>query len=276
MLPFLPSVNTRVQASTKGPAPSGSVLWPVASHSSWRHWGYIPASASLHCCSLCLEHSPPGYYVAGSLTSWGLCAVYTAVRSSWGYLIWQLAPARCSPVWPHSQLNFLQNTPVLQSSAFHVCASPAPKTQLLLSHSVVSDSFRAHELQHTRLPCLSQSLGVCSNSCPLSRWSHPTISPSVAPFSSYPPQSFPASECFPMSQLFAPGSQSIGASASAAGLPMNIQSWFPLGVTSLISLQSMGLSGVFSNTTVEKHQFFGTQPSLRSNSHIHTWPPEKP
>ena len=106
MLSFLPSVNTRVRASTKGPAPSGSVLWPVASHSSWRHWGYIPASASLHCCSLCLEHSPPGYCVAGSLTSWGLCAVYTALRSSWGHLIWQLAPAQCSPVWPHSQLNF--------------------------------------------------------------------------------------------------------------------------------------------------------------------------
>ena len=110
----------------------------------------------------------------------------------------------------------------------------------------------------------------CSNSCPLCQWCHPTISSSVAPFSSCP-QSFSASESFPMSQLFASGGQSIGTSASASVLPMNIQSWLPLGLTGLIFLLSKGLSRVFSSVTVWKHQFFSTQPSWRSNSHIHTW-----
>ena len=109
---------------------------------------------------------------------------------------------------------------------------------------------------------------------PLSRWCHPTISFSVVPFSSRF-QSFPASGSFQMSQLFASGSQSIGISASASVLQMNIQDWFPLGLTDWIFLQSKGLSRVFSNTTVQKHQFFGAQPSSQSNSHIHTWPLEK-
>ena len=113
--------------------------------------------------------------------------------------------------------------------------------------------------------------GACSNSCPSSWWCHPTISASVVPFSFCPP-SLPASESFPMSQFFASGGQSIGASASV--LPMNIQDWFPLGSTGLIPLQSKGLS-VFSNTTVQKHQFFGTLLFLWSNSHIHTWLLEK-
>ena len=113
------------------------------------------------------------------------------------------------------------------------------------------------------------------DSCWLSGWCHPTISSSVVPFSSRL-QSFPASGSFPMSQFFASGGQSIGASASASVLPMNIQDWFPLGLTGWISLQSKGLSSVFSNTTVQKHQFFGVQPSSQSNSHIHTWPLEKP
>ena len=116
---------------------------------------------------------------------------------------------------------------------------------------------------------------ACSNSCPLSWWYHPTISPSVIPFSSCP-QSFPASGSFPMSQFFASGSQRTGASALASFLPVNIQDWFPLGLTGWISLQSKGLSRVFSNTTVQKHQFFSTQPSSQSNFHIHTWPLEKP
>ena len=116
---------------------------------------------------------------------------------------------------------------------------------LLFSHSVVSDSLQAHRLQHTRLPCPSLSPRVCSNSCPLSRWCHPTISFSVAPFSSYP-QSLPASGSFPVSQLFTSVGQSIGVSASASVLLMNIHYWFPLGLTSLISLQSKGLSRVFS------------------------------
>ena len=143
------------------------------------------------------------------------------------------------------------------------------------SCSVVSDSLRSHGLQHTRLSCPSPAPGACSNSCPSSLWCHPTISSSVVPFSSCL-QSFPASGCFPVSQFFASGSQSTRVSASASVLPMNIQGWFPLGLTVLISLQSKGLSRVFSNTTVQKHQFFGAQLSLWSNSHIHTWPLEKP
>ena len=126
----------------------------------------------------------------------------------------------------------------------------------------------------TRLPCPSPSPRACSNSCPLSRWCHPTISSSVVPFSCL--QSFPASGSFPVSQLFTSGGQNIGVSASASVLPMNIQDWSPLGWTGRISLQSKGLSRVFSNTTVQKHQFFDAQLSSQSNSHIHTWPLEKP
>ena len=115
--------------------------------------------------------------------------------------------------------------------------------------------------QHARLPCSLPPPGVCSNSCPLSRWCHPTVSSSVVPFSSCL-QSFPASGSFQMSQLIASSGQSTGASASASVLPMNIQDWFPLGLTGLTSLQSKGLSRVFSNITVQKHQFFGAQLSL--------------
>ena len=144
-----------------------------------------------------------------------------------------------------------------------------------LSWSVVSNSLQPHELQHTRPPCPLPTPGVYSNSWPLSQWCHPTISSSVIPFSSCP-QSFPASGSFQMSQLFTSGGQSIGVSASASVLPKNIQGWSPLGWTGWISLQSKGLSRVFSNTTLQKHQFFSTQLSSQSNSHIHTWPLEKP
>ena len=137
----------------------------------------------------------------------------------------------------------------------------------------VSNCLWPHGLQHTRLPCPLLSPGVCSNSCPLSQWCHPTISSSVTPFSSCP-QSFPASESFPISWLFASGGQSIGASASTSVLPMNIQGWFPLELTGLI-LRSKGLSIVFSSTTVQKHQFFSAQLSSWFNSHIHTWLLEK-
>ena len=129
------------------------------------------------------------------------------------------------------------------------------------SCSFLNDSLRPHGLQHTRPPCPSTAHGVYSNSCPLSWWFHPTISSSVIPFSSHL-QSFPASRFFQMSQFFATGGQSIGVSASASVLPMNIQDWFPLGWTGWISLQFKGLSRVFSNTTVQKHQFFGAQLSL--------------
>ena len=124
-------------------------------------------------------------------------------------------------------------------------------------------------------PCPSPTPRACSNSCPLSRWCHPTISSSVIPFSSCL-QYFPASGSFPMNQFFASGGQSIGVSALASVLPTNIQDWFPLGWTVGISLRSKGLLRVFSNTIVQKHQFFGTQLSSQSNSHIHTWPLEKP
>ena len=128
------------------------------------------------------------------------------------------------------------------------------------SRSVMSDSLWPHELKHSRLPCPSPAPGSCSNPCPLSPWCHPTISSSVIPFSSCR-QSCPASWSFPVSPL-ASGGQGIGASASASVLPMNIQNWFPLGLTGLISLQSKGLSSIFSNSTVQKHQFFSTQLSL--------------
>ena len=133
------------------------------------------------------------------------------------------------------------------------------------SCSVVSDSLRPHGLQHTRLPCPSPTPGAYSNSCPSCRWCHPTTSFSVIPFSSCL-QSFPASGSFPMSWFFVSGGQSIGVSASASVLPMNTQDWFPLGWSGWISLQSKGLSRAFSNTTVPKHQFSGTQldPTLTS------------
>ena len=145
---------------------------------------------------------------------------------------------------------------------------------MLFSCLVMCDSLRSHGLQHARLPCLSPSSGVCSNSHPLSQWCHPTISSSVVPFSCL--QSFPASGSFAVSRLFPSSGWNIESSASASVLPMNIQEWFPLGFTGLIFLQSKGLSTIFSNTTVQKHQFFGAQPFLWSNCHIHTWLLEKP
>ena len=142
------------------------------------------------------------------------------------------------------------------------------------SRLVVSNSSRAHESQHTRPPCPSPTPGVHANSRPSSRWCHPAISSSVVPFSSCP-QSLPASKSFPMSQLFTWGGQSTGVSALVSFLPKKSQGcsseW-----TGWISLQSKGLSRVFSNTTVQKHQFFGTKLSSQSNCHIHTWPQEKP
>ena len=142
------------------------------------------------------------------------------------------------------------------------------------SRSVVSDSLRPHESQHARAPCPSPTPGVHPNSCPSSRWCHPAISSSIIPFSSCP-QSLPASESFPMSQLFAWGGQNIGVSALASFLPKNTQGWSPSEWTDWISLQSKGLSRVSSNTAAQKPQFFSAQPSLWSNSHTHTWLLEK-
>ena len=158
---------------------------------------------------------------------------------------------------------------------FHCRFYRSQFSSVQFSCSVVSDSLRPRESQHTRPPCPSTTPRVYSDSCPSSRWCHPAISPSVVPFSSCP-QSFPASGSFPMSQFFTSGGQSIAVSASTSVLPVNTQDRSPLGWTSWISLQSKGLSRVFSNTTVQKHQFFGAQLSSQSNSHIHTWPLEKP
>ena len=143
------------------------------------------------------------------------------------------------------------------------------------NRAVMFDSLWPHGPQHTRSSCPSPTPGVYSNSFPLSWWCHPTISSSVIPFSSCL-QCFPTSGSFQMSQFFASGGQSIGISASTSVLPMNNQEWFPLGWTGWVSLQPKGLSRVFSNTTVQKHQFFDTQHSLPSNSHVHTWLLEKP
>ena len=143
------------------------------------------------------------------------------------------------------------------------------------SRSVMSDSLWPHEPQQARPPCPSPTPGIHPNLCPSSRWCHPAISSSVVPFSSCP-QSLPASESFPMCQLFAWGSQRTGVSGLASFLPKNIQDCSPVEWTGWISLQSKGLSRVFSNTTVQRHQFFGAQLSSQSNSHIHTWPLEKP
>ena len=164
--------------------------------------------------------------------------------------------------WKWNCKNCLKNVSVQFSSVQSSC-------------SVVSDSFWPHELQHARAPCPSPTTGVYPNSCPSSQWCHPAISSSAIPFSSCP-QSFPASESFPMSQLFAWGGQIIGVSASASVLLMNTQDWSRLEWTGWIPLQSKGLSRIFSNTTVQKHQFFSAQPSSQSHSHIHTWPQEKP
>ena len=160
-------------------------------------------------------------------------------------------------------------------SSFWLYKKPFPFSSVQFNCSVVSKSWQPHGLQHARLPCPSPTPQACSNSCPSSQWCHPTISSSVIPFSSCL-QSFPASGAFQISQFFTSGGQSVGVSLSASVLKMNIQVWFPLGWTGWFSLQFKELSRVFSNTSVQKHQFFGAQLSLQSNSLIPTWLLEKP
>ena len=152
--------------------------------------------------------------------------------------------------------------------------SECPELSVQFSCSVVSNSVWPHGPQHARPPCPSSTPRVYSNSCPLGQWCHQTFSSSVVPFSHL--QSFSESGSFQMSQFFTSSGQSVSISASISVLSMNIQDWFPLGLTGWISLQSKGLSRVFSNTTVQKHQFFSTQLSLWSNSHKHTWLLGKP
>ena len=168
--------------------------------------------------------------------------------------------AMISPPWNHSHSSAVTKPPSRAAFNWELFeASGLSTTQF--SHSVVSSSLRPHGLRHTRPSCPPPTPRVYSNSCPLSWWCHQTISSSVVPFSSCL-HSFPASGSFPVNQLFASGGQSIGVSASASVLPVNIQDWFPLGWTGWISLLFKGLSRVFSNTTVQKHQFFGTQLSF--------------
>ena len=174
---------------------------------------------------------------------------------------------------PYQITNGIFHRTRTKSFTIHIETKKTPNSQVSqFSRSVMP---RLFESQHARPPCPSPTPGVHSDSCPSSQWCHPAISSSVVPFSSCP-QSLPASEPFPMSQLFAWGGQSTGVSALASFLPKNTQGWSPSECTGWISLQSKGLSRVFSNTTVQKHQSFGTQLSWQSNSHIHTWPLEKP
>ena len=195
-------------------------------------------------------------------------------------ILWVMPPNRlilCLPALNLSQHHSLSNEsallirwPKYWSFSFNISFS-----SVQFSHSVVSDSLRTHEAQHARPPCPSPTPGVHSDSHPSSQWCHPSISSSVIPLS-FCPQSLPAIESFPMSQLFAGGGQSTGVSALASFLPKKSQGWSPSEWTGWISMQSKGLSRVFSNTTVQKHRFFGTQLSSQSNSHIHTWLLEKP
>ena len=169
---------------------------------------------------------------------------------------------------PKTLIRRLNSTPVHRATF-----SASRISSVQFSHSVVSDSLQPHESQHARPPCPSPTPGDNSNPCPSSRWCHPTISSLVVPFSSWP-QSLPASGSFPISQHLAWGGQRTGVSASASVLPMNTRDW-SLGWTGWISLQSKGLSRVFSNTIVQKYQFFGAQLYAQADSHIHTWPLEK-
>ena len=211
---------------------------------------------------------------AGVLQSVGL----QRVGHDWASALnWVCIYQCCSPSSSHPPLPVCVHMSILY---LHLYFCSANNILVLIrfhqfSRSVVSNSFWPHEPQHARHPCPSPSPGVHPHPCPLCQWCHPTISSSAIPFSSCL-QSFPASGSFQMSQLFTSGGQSIGVSASTSVLPMNTQDWSPLGWTVWISLQSKGLSRVFSNTTLQKHQFFGAKLSSQSNSHIHTWPLEKP
>ena len=165
--------------------------------------------------------------------------------------------------------------PIIQSEVSHKEKHQNSISSVQLSHSVVSNSLGPHDSQHTRSPWPSPNPRVPSDSCPLSQWCHPAISSSVFPCSPCL-QSLPASESFQMSPIFTWGGQSTGGSALASFPPKKSQGWSPSEWTGWISLQSKGLSRVFSNTTAQKHQFFSAQPSSQSRSHIHTWPQEKP
>ena len=218
--------------------------------------------------------------------AWALSAVGTSISVLYTYLPSCLQTLRRQGYFLFTSLSFFtfyfyyihQQIQIQASNRHSTNSYQLSDWYLHFQFSSVTQScltLRHHELQHTRPPCPTPTPRAHPNSCPLSQWCHPTISSSVLPFSSHF-QSFPTSGSFQMSQLFAWGGQNIGVSASSSVLPMNIQNWSPLGWTGWISLQPKGLSRVFSNTTLQKQQFFSTQFSLWSNSHIHTWPQEKP
>ena len=177
--------------------------------------------------------------------------------------------------WGHRNIEQLHFSKYFSEKLQTISRTRTNISSVQFSRSVLSDFLQPHESQYARPPCPSPTPGVHSNLYPSSRWCHPAISSSVVPFSSCP-QSLPESESFPMSQLFAWRGQSTGVSALTSFPPKNTQGWSPSEWTGWISLQSKGLSGVFSNTTVQKYQYFSTQLSSQSNSHIHTWPLEKP
>ena len=229
----------------------------------------------------------PPHSLSHSLSRWWWSSVVARVWESG--LLWWLGTRICLPMQETGETQvqpLVQEDPLEESmpTPSSILAWRIPWTEkpgrlqfssVQFSHSVTSDSLQPHESQHSKPPCPSPTPRVYSNSCPSSRWCHPAISSSVSPFSSCP-QSLPASGFFPVSQLITLDGQSIGISASASVLPMNTQDWSPLGWTGWISLQSKGLSRVFSNTTVQKQQFFSAQLSSQSNSHIHLWQLEKP
>ena len=188
----------------------------------------------------------------------------------WRRLVWGKVGHRMKTACDKAQRNAVESYRIRL-----YCKGLIYRISVQFSHSVMSDSLRPHELQYARPPCPSPTAGVHPNSCPSSWWCHPAISSSVIPFSSCH-QSLLASESFPMSQLFAWGSQSTGVSALASFLTDSTQGWSPLECTGWISLKSKGLSRVVSNNTVQKHQFFSAQLYSQSNSHIHTWQVEKP
>ena len=227
------------------------------------------AAKSLQSClTLCdpIDGGPPGSPVPGILQARALVWVAISFCNAWKWKVKAKSLSRvrlfATPWTEDHQAPLSMGWYTQFSSVQSSC-------------SVMSHSLWPHESQHTRPPCPSPTPRVHSDSQPSSQWCHPAISSSVVPFSSCP-QSLPASESFPMSQLFTWGGQSTGVSTLASYLPKKSQGWSPSEWTGWISLQSKGLSKVFSNTTVQKHQFFSAQLSSQSNSHIHTWPQEKP
>ena len=251
----------------------------LGQETSVERWSLFP---SIPTWSQCIRASPDGIMLPLSQADEYLSSFLKFPEKKLQNFLWQSIPEFIKYIWK-KKFHLMFNLKHLFCDLSHcISASICSENRnwwlpLVLNQfsSVISDSLQTHGLQHARPPCPPPTPRVYSNSCPLSRWCDATILSSVIPFSSCL-QSFPASGSFQMSQFFASGGQSIGVSASASVLPMNIQKRFPLGWTAWISLQSRGFSRVFSNTTVQKHQFFSAQLSLWPDSHIHTWLLEKP